>query len=155
MSYVTLFDVSQTAFHWAYPSYGLLFLLAGLILVFVISRWSRRKSPRVMGFVMIVFSAGWTASAMYATHRDYMECMDAFRRNQVTVFEGVVEDFRIAPYEGMDECFRVQSATFCYSDESVQPGFHQTGAHGGPIHAGLAVRITAYHRNILKLEARR
>ncbi|HUA61373.1 MAG TPA: hypothetical protein VML19_21610 [Verrucomicrobiae bacterium] len=155
MPYVTLFDISQTRFQWAYPSFGLLFLVTGLILTLVVSRWSKRRSPRIAGGVMMVFSAGWTAFAIYSTHRDYVECLEAFRRNQATVIEGTVEDFRIAPYEGMDECFRVQTATFCYSDESIQPGFHRTGARGGPIRPGLAVRITAYRGNILKLEARR
>ena len=79
MHYATVFDISQTRFEWAYPSYGLLFCVAGLFLALVVGRWSKRKSPRVIGWFMAIFAIGWTAVALRSTWRDYHECLDALR----------------------------------------------------------------------------
>lgn len=57
------------------------------------------------------------------------------------------------PYEGhQDECFRVKNEKFCYSDYVVQPGFHQSASHGGPIREGLPVRIAYSNGQILRLD---
>jgi len=152
MTYRTVFDVAQNQFHWAYPSFGLLFLAVGLILVAVVSRWSKRLAPRVMGWLMIAFALGWTAVALYSTHESYREYVRALVSGKAIIREGTVEQFQPSAYEGMDECFQVKDAKFCYSDDSAGPEFHRTGAHGGPIHQGLPVRVTAYHGAILRLE---
>ena len=58
------------------------------------------------------------------------------------VVVGIVEDFIPAPYEGhQDESFRVGDVRFSYSDYAITGGFNTTRSHGGPIVAGLKVRI--------------
>ena len=57
------------------------------------------------------------------------------------------------PYEGhQDECFSVADQRFCYSDYEIAPGYHNATSHGGPIRAGLPVRISYRDGRILKLE---
>jgi hypothetical protein len=57
------------------------------------------------------------------------------------------------PYEGHDqECFSVHSQRFCYSDYHVTPGFHNTASHGGPIRAGIPVRVAYSGPVILRLD---
>jgi hypothetical protein len=57
------------------------------------------------------------------------------------------------PYEGhQDECFTVQEQQFCYSDYDIVPGFHNAASHGGPIRAGLPVRIAYRNGSILRLD---
>ena len=66
----------------------------------------------------------------------------AFRAGQYSLVEGTVADFHPMPYEGHnEECFTVEDQRFCYSDYVVTPGFHNTASHGGPIPAGIHVRI--------------
>ena len=55
--------------------------------------------------------------------------------------------------------FRVKKERFCYSDYAVSPAFNQSASHGGPIRAGLLVRIAYYEDDnfqayILRLEIR-
>lgn len=49
------------------------------------------------------------------------------------------------------ECFKVQNECFCYSI-NVSPAFNDTAAGGGPIRAGLWVRIRHVHGVIVQLE---
>ena len=64
------------------------------------------------------------------------------------------------PYGGrQNECFRVENQKFCYSDYDASVTFHQSASHGGPIRAGLPVRIAYYEDDnfqarILRLEIR-
>jgi hypothetical protein len=59
------------------------------------------------------------------------------------------------PYEGhQDECFSVQSQTFCYSDYGVTAGFNNSASHGGPIREGLPVRVSYVGSTIVRLEIR-
>jgi hypothetical protein len=64
------------------------------------------------------------------------------------------------PFEGhQSECFRVAKEKFCYSDYIQSPAFNQSTSHGGPIRAGLPVRIAYYEdenlqNQILRLQIR-
>jgi len=90
----------------------------------------------------------------------YRELVQAYRTGKYSVVEGIVEDFHPMPYEGhQSECFRVEKEKFCYSDYEVSPAFNQSASHGGPIRAGLPVRIAYYEDEnfqgqILRLEIR-
>jgi hypothetical protein len=77
----------------------------------------------------------------------------AYHKGEYQTVEGVVTDFRPMPYQGhQDECFSVQDQHFCYSDYEIGPGFHNAASHGGPIRAGLPVRIAYRDGRILRLE---
>lgn len=69
--------------------------------------------------------------------------------------QGYVTNFRPMPYEGhQDECFSVQSETFCYSDYGITAGFNNSASHGGPIREGLPVRVSYVGNTIVRLEVR-
>jgi len=70
-----------------------------------------------------------------------------------TMVDGLVSNFRPMPYEGhQDECFSVQSETFCYSDYGVTSGFNNSASHGGPIREGLLVPVSYIGNTIIRLE---
>jgi len=83
--------------------------------------------------------------------------LEVYRSGAYQVVQGTVTNFDPMPFEGhRPECLSVQEKRFCYSDYEIAPGFHKSASHGGPIRAGLPVRI-AYitagrHNTILKLE---
>jgi len=53
------------------------------------------------------------------------------------------------------ESFTVGGRRFSYSDYEVTAGFNNTASHGGPIRAGLHVRVTYWGNLILRLEVAR
>ena len=67
--------------------------------------------------------------------------------------EGEVADFVPMPAAGHAmEHFCVQRVCFSYSDFVLNGGFNNTSSHGGPIRAGLPVRIAYLDGVIVKLE---
>lgn len=154
MPYVTVFDISQESFKWWWPAFGLLFVVIGVMLIKFGAKPGAAKEQKILGWAMVVFASFWTLFSfgfMYSSHREYAE---AYRRGQYSVVEGVVEGFHPMPYEGhQEECFVVQKEEFCYSDYDVsKPGFNHSASHGGPIRAGLPVRIAYRDGRILRLE---
>ena len=115
---------------------------------------------RLIGWFFVVFASSWTLVAFGGTYSTRREAVQAYRTGQYSVVEGLVEDFHPMPYEGhQNECFRVEKEKFCYSDYVVSPAFNQSASHGGPIRAGLPVRIAYYEGDnfqayILRLEIR-
>jgi hypothetical protein len=83
--------------------------------------------------------------------------MESARSGKVRVVEGIVEHFHPMPATGHDtERFTVAGESFAYSDYEITGGFNNAASHGGPIRAGLPVRITFVQepsRNVIvKLE---
>ncbi|HUK30244.1 MAG TPA: hypothetical protein VLV89_03960 [Candidatus Acidoferrum sp.] len=100
-------------------------------------------------FSLIVWSELSASSSCYA----------AFKSGHYSVVEGKVEDFQPMPYSGHAyEQFRVGNVRFAYTEFSDGPGFNHTSSHGGPITAGMNVRISYSEEcngtvnTILKLE---
>jgi hypothetical protein len=154
MPYVTVFDISQKPFEWWWSASGLLFVVIGILLIRFGTKLGAAREQKILGWAMVIFASFWTLVSfgfMYSSYREYAE---AYRTGQYSVVEGIVEGFHPMPYEGhQEECFVVQKEKFCYSDYDVsKPGFHQTASHGGPIRAGLPVRIAYRDGRILRLE---
>ncbi len=60
------------------------------------------------------------------------------------------------PYAGhTKERFCVEDKCFTYSDFVPTIGFNNTSSHGGPIKAGMPVRVTFVGNTIIKLEVGR
>jgi hypothetical protein len=171
MPYENVFDITQKPFEWWWPAFGLIFVAIGIALIAFGSKINRNKNPKNLGFSLsvdsrflglffVVFASGWTLLAFGGTYSSYRDYLHAYQTGQYSVIEGPVEDFHPMPYEGhQDECFRVKKEKFCYSDYVVSPGFNQSASHGGPIRAGLPVRIAYYEdenlqAHILRLEIR-
>ena len=81
-------------------------------------------------------------------------CKAWARSVQFTILEGKVLDFKPMPYTGhAEESFTLHGVSFRYSDyDKSKCGFRNTASHGGPIHEGLQVRISARNGRIFKLE---
>ena len=171
MPYVTVFDITQKPFAWWWPALGLIFVVIGVFLIKFGPKLDRNKNlkkpgfslavdSRLIGWFFVVFASGWTLFAFGGTYSTYRDSVQAYRTGQYSMVEGFVEDFHPMPYEGhQNECFRVKKERFCYSDYAVSPAFNQSASHGGPIRAGLPVRIAYYEDDnfqayILRLEIR-
>lgn len=153
--YKTVFEISDKAFDWWFPAAGLAFVVLGVVLIKVGKARQWKKSQRWVGYYIVGFATFWTLLAFGAMFPDYYQAQKAYRTGNYSVVEGAVEDFRPMPYEGhQDECFSVQGQTFCYSDYAPTPGFNNSASHGGPIRAGLHVRIAYYGNHILRIDVR-
>jgi hypothetical protein len=98
--------------------------------------------------------------AMREIENRHNSLVESASSGKVRVVEGVVENFHPMPTAGHDtERFTVAGESFAYSDYEVTGGFNNTASHGGPLSAGLPVRITFVQessRNIIvKLEVGR
>jgi hypothetical protein len=153
--YRVVFDLSQKGFQWWFPAFGLIFAVIGGVFIWLGRRyqWPPRRS--LVGYFMVGFSCLWSGLAFVTTFPEYLNLRSAYRHGQFSVVEGTVTDFRPMPYEGhQDECFSVQSETFCYSDYVVTAGFNNSASHGGPIRDGLPVRVSFVANTIVRLEVR-
>jgi hypothetical protein len=171
MTYETVFEITQKPFEWWWPAFGLIFIVIGVVFIKFGPRLNRNKGgkyfgltfampPKLLGWFFVIFASFWTLVAFGFTHSSYRELVGAYRAGKYSLVEGFVEDFHPMPYEGhQNECFRVEKERFCYSDYEVSPAFNQSASHGGPIRAGLPVRIAYYEdenfqARILRLEIR-
>jgi hypothetical protein len=152
--YRVVFDLYQKGFEWWFPASGLPFVILGGLTVWF-GRRRNRRDHRLFGYVIVGFACLWSGLAFSTTFREYMALRSAYRRSQFSLVEGRVTNFRPMPYQGhQDECFSVQSQTFCYSDYAVTAGFNNSAAHGGPIREGLPVRVSYIGNTIVRLEVR-
>jgi len=171
MPYETVFEITQKPYQWWWPAIGLVFLIIGVVFIRFGPRLDRNKNgnkfglsfvipPKPLGWFFVIFASFWTLVAFSLTYSSYLKLVGAYRAGRYSVVEGTVEDFHPMPYEGhQSECFRVQKERFCYSDYEVSATFNQSASHGGPIRAGLPVRIAYYEDEdfqgqILRLEVR-
>jgi hypothetical protein len=150
--YRVVFEINQKGYDWRFPAVGVLFLIAGAILVWM-GRRQKLARFRNTGYVFVGFASLWTLLVFSTTFRDYLALQRAYRKGQYSVVEGRVEDFRPMPYDGhQEECFSVEHVTFCYSDFEPTGGFNNTASHGGPLRPGLPIRVAYVDNHILRLE---
>ena len=99
------------------------------------------------------FSLLWTTFAACTVFSDYYNARTMFELGRNQVVEGTIENFHPMPATGHDnESFTVGGKKFSYSDYCISPGFRHAKALGGPIRAGLQVRISYVDSDIVKLE---
>jgi hypothetical protein len=156
VQYDLVFDVGQKTFEWEGPLIGFVFVAIGLVM------WrSERSAPAnarkaktsLFTRFFLGFSIFWTVSVTGGTLVSYRTAHTAIEEGRYSEVEGVVENFDPMPYGGhKDESFTVRGRKFTYSDYKITPYFGQTASHGGPIRAGLQVRIRHLGGNILRLE---
>jgi hypothetical protein len=158
VSYTTVFDVTQSGYRqWWFPAFGLIFIVVGLALPFLIRVRLFRKPPAWMEswfpVVFVGFALLWTLVSLAGTASDYFGLARDLRAGKCEVVEGLVEQFDPMPYEGhKDESFVVAGHRFHYSDYEVSAGFNQSASHGGPIREGSHVRIRCTGNRIARLE---
>jgi hypothetical protein len=98
--------------------------------------------------------------AMRGIENRHNDLVESASSGKVRVVEGVVESFHPMPAAGHDtERFTVAGESFAYSDYEITGGFNNAASHGGPLRAGLPVRITFVQESsrnvIVKLEVGR
>jgi hypothetical protein len=155
-----VFDASHKSPTWWFVAAGLPFVVVGLVLLrrAAIRRRSNPGGRSRLGFaaVFLAFAVFWTSSSAVGVFGQWSSVRRAIRAG-TPVVQGTVENFHAMPYSGHDEeHFTVQGVYFAYSDYVITPGFNNTSSHGGPIRAGLLVRIhfigPATRATIVKLE---
>jgi hypothetical protein len=149
--YKVVFEISQKGFDWWFPAAGVVIMVIGASSLLIGK--PQKSTHRGAVYALIALSTLWTLLVLYSTLHEYLVLHQAYRKGQYSVVEGQVENFHPMPAEGhQDECFSVKYKTFCYSDFVLTAGFNNTASHGGPIRAGLAVRVAYVGDHILRLE---
>jgi hypothetical protein len=166
LGFQTIFDASQQGLSWmwlATPMIGLGFVAMGIY-------WIRTqaKSPgygREVGMLLAglfaMFGACFSIWFVANTISDHNQAMQSLQKGTALVIEGPVDNFTVSAF-GKAENFTVKGIQFSYSEFSDSEGFHHTSAYGGPMKAGLFIRIhyitlegDPSEPAILKLEVRK
>jgi len=151
--YVTVYQVSGQSMDWSFVLPGLISLAFSAITIFGKLRFNWKQPSWPLSIFACCFGVIWLSAATIPTMHETSAALSAFQRGDYELVEGPVTDFDPMPYEGhRPECFSVQDRRFCYSDYEISPGFHNAASHGGPIRAGLQVRIAYVGNTILRLE---
>jgi hypothetical protein len=161
MTFKIVFDAAHQGYAagW-FPAYGLIFVVIGALLVFAPQLMQRimpaglqSRSRRIFSWFFFIFALSWTLVTFFGTYGGYSNARNALDSGKYSVVEGPVTQFVPMPYTGhSEESFVVGGKRFSYSDFIVTSGFHNTASHGGPIRAGLYVRVSYVGNVILRLE---
>lgn len=144
MNYVAVFDAAASSGRDFWPLASPVVLgVAGLYLCWEAFRGGARASQKAFALFFAAFSWSIATFLWTSIRSDQSALRRALADGRAPVVEGVVEDFVPMPRGGHAlESFRVGGVRFAYSDYIMTAGFHRSAASGGPIHAGLPVRIT-------------
>ena len=162
-SYQTVFDASQSYYPWAIPGViGSIFLIVAVVVLVALNRAHKTREAAAFG---ILWSLGLVVliGLVALTYNTYNTGQEIMRDGKFSTVEGPVENFRpISPMGKGLEYFSVNGIQFQLSSNSDSVGFNRDSAHGGPIRAGVYVRIEYSHivgdplnPTILKLEVRK
>ena len=150
MAYRTVFDISHKGFEW--QAYGIFLLVIGTAAFLT---WRAKKSKSRLwksGMILLSFGFVLLLGSLFESVTRYLRLHQAYQKDEYSSVEGVIQDFQPIPAEGhQEECFSVKTQRFCYSNVNT-PGFNNTVSRGGPIKAGLHVRIAYIGNDILRLE---
>lgn len=162
MNYEIVFDVAQQQIDiWDIITptlvFGVIITLVGIgILVNIIP--SRIGTPKWAAVIFCLVGAVFSfylASVSYLNiYRQREYYFRSLAEGTTSIVEGCVMNY--TPRESLDrgplESFSVNNITFEYNGSRSQYGFHETKALGGPIRAGLYVRINYIDNVILRIE---
>ena len=148
---------------WHMNGIGLVLLGVGLLLVLAPDLMQRLlpyglqgTKRRVFSWVFLCAGVLATIATFWGTTRPYDDAAAISRDHRYRVVEGQVSDFVPMPYSGhARESFVVGGRTFSYSDYILTGCFNNTASHGGPIRAGLNVRVAYSGNCIVRLEVAR
>jgi hypothetical protein len=151
----TVFKITKQGYDWWFPAIGIGIAAVG----FALMRVTRNRTPRTWRnhwqfHAMAWFGTVWALFLFAVTLPECLKLRRAYRSGTYSIVEGDVHDFHPMPKTGHDtECFSVKQNRFCYSGWAMgEPGFQKDAAHGGPMRAGLPVRIAYVDGRILRLE---
>ncbi|SRR6266404_5793782 len=151
--YHTVFQISRTGGGMAeFFVVPLLFLLVGVGLV---RGWIQfqNKHSKVAGYFFICFSVFIEILVIWNAFKVQGSLTDALTTGRYHVVEGFVQNFEpMNDWKNKHESFTVHGVRFTYSDFIVDQCFNNSSTHGGPIRAGLLVRVSYVGDCILRLE---
>jgi hypothetical protein len=157
LHYRLVYDVAQAGYTgWWYPGIAVALLVAAL----ADARLRRRRAqpPGPGGdHPTAAFLACMAILLFSVTYFPYRSMRKALESGRFTVVEGRVRNYRLDdPVTTDEETWEVESGgrvyRYSYDNATPKPGFGHTTAHGGPIHAGLRVRIADVGGSIARLE---
>jgi len=155
----TVYDLAQTGYDaWHSVSTGLILSAIGAAMVLFPSLLKTTTSGwRIFAWVYFLFAVGWTVIVFSTTYGTYSFLLGRLQSGEYQIAEGIVENFDPIPEEGhKHESFDVAGQHFEYSDFDLsRGGFNNAASHGGPIRAGLYVRISHVKGVIVRIEVRR
>jgi hypothetical protein len=157
--YTTVFDVAAAGYReWIWTVFGLAFV--AVTVVIALRDWRRHpertRLRRALVWLLPVLTALWTVAITAKTYSDYARLSGALESGAVVWVEGTVQNFVPMPAIGHAvEQFEVAGQKFEYSDFIVTGGFNHTANRGGPIRAGLPVRIAHVGGVIVRLQVAR
>src|ERR1700751_953950 len=131
--------------------FPLLFFAVGVGIVRGWIQFQTKQPSKLMGYFFIFFSLVIEALVIWNSTRVNADLEGALRNGHYQVIEGPVDNF-----EPMNDCgkkhqsFSVRGVYFRYSDFIVDQCFNDSSTHGGPIRAGLLVRVSYVDRCILR-----
>jgi hypothetical protein len=151
LEYSTVYEISKPPPSWLLQYAGLVPFALGIVIAIGKLRFGWRRPNwlalillGIFGFMVFTITPGFAPLSGPFT---------SYQAGRYSVVEGLVTDFHPMPYDGHEEeCFSVRPERFCYSDYEGNPGFHNTASHGGPIRAGIHVRIAYSGPIILRIE---
>jgi len=155
--WVTVFDVASEPFRWGNAGEG----LAALAIVALGTAGTfavRRRSGMTAGAVILgvaVALALFFVSRTVRHRREHEACVEAARRGEGRVVEGVVRDFHPLTtvwQRPASESFSLDGETVRYPLVAEGCGFHRTVVEGGPIREGMRVRLLRWNGEILRVE---
>jgi hypothetical protein len=149
-----IFDAATKPFPWQQIWAAVGALAFGCVLIALKKfKWSNAGSVK-WGYFMIVGAlvmAGYVSTRWYFSHH-----ARALASGRYEVVQAPVEDFHPMPDDGSsNESFTLAGHTFSYSDydeSGTTACFNQTRLHGGPIHAGMLLRVKFVNQCILQIE---
>ena len=165
MIYTTVFAITTQSD--PAPTAPLVFIATLAVALGGLAVWITVKKPSSRRLARIRFFSGGIAVglcviliALNSLRTGYDELVEAMRSGSIVVVEGSVQNYHPMPAAGHDtERFTVGGEPFAYSDYKKTGGFNNAASHGGPIRAGLPVKITfvrsSYGNVIVKLEIAR
>jgi hypothetical protein len=152
-----IFDAATKSFPWQqlWAAAGA-FAFGCVLIALKKLKWLSPMSEK-WGYFMIVCAllmAGYDPARWYTARRGQLR---ALASGEYEVVQGPVENFHpMAQGGSSDESFTISGQVFSYSDydeSETATCFTQTKANGGPIQAGMLLRVKFVNHCILQIEA--
>ena len=104
----TVFDASQSDGSWVSWAGGVLFVGAGILMMFRpalmrpwLPNWFRQGRPGIFfSWAFLVLSVGWTVGAFVEAHNRYRKVSDVLEGDRAQIVEGFITNFVPMPASG-------------------------------------------------------
>ena len=152
--YHTVFEISRTGSGMLeFFLVPLLFLAVGVGLVRGWIQVEAKQRAKMFGYFFIFFSMVMETLVIWNSTRVNADLEGALKNGHYQIIEGPVENLEpMNDWGNKHESFSVRGIRFRYSDFIVNQCFNHSSTDGGPIRAGVLVRVSYLDDCILRLE---